>query len=246
MPLTLFEFEDQPWFPATLRNYQTGFIGFLASHTGLYQAVPELLASAHPQCIVDLASGSGEPAVRATESLRKAGVRLLLTDKYPNAAQVRLHKENNGVTYLPESLNLPKDDLPKGEVYTLFNAFHHFTPSEQLALIQKIHSSSGQLHIFEPLRKDWKTLLKVMASTLIGPLLLTPFIRPFTWSRLLWTYVLPVGIFVTFWDGAVSVLRALSEKDIANLQRRSREHGVSLTHEKLETKLAHITYLRVS
>lgn len=246
MPLTLFEFEDQPWFPATLRNYQTGYIGFLAARMGLYQAVPALLASTRPHRIVDLASGSGEPAVTATEKLRSKGVHLLLTDKYPNSEQAKLYKAINGVTYLPTPLDLPSADLPKGDVYTLFNAFHHFNTSDQLALIQKINGSGGELFIFEPLRRNWSTFLKVMVSTLIGPLLLTPFIRPFTWTRILWTYVLPLGIFVTFWDGVVSVLRALSEKDIATLQKQSRDSGANVTYERLETKLAHITYLRVS
>jgi hypothetical protein len=41
----------------------------------------------------------------------------------------------------------------------------------------------------------------------LTPLVFTPFIRPFQWSRLLWTYLLPVIPFVLLFDGMVSCLR---------------------------------------
>ncbi|MEZ5362682.1 MAG: hypothetical protein R2748_10195 [Bryobacterales bacterium] len=43
-------------------------------------------------------------------------------------------------------------------------------------------------------------------------LLMTPFIRPFRWSRLFWTYVIPVLPLAIFWDGVVSYLRAYTRK----------------------------------
>ncbi|NOT61867.1 MAG: class I SAM-dependent methyltransferase, partial [Acidobacteria bacterium] len=44
---------------------------------------------------------------------------------------------------------------------------------------------------------------------------LTPFIRPFRWTRLLWTYLLPVVPLVVVFDGVVSVLRSYT---VAELQ----------------------------
>ena len=39
-------------------------------------------------------------------------------------------------------------------------------------------------------------------------LLVTPLIRPFTLSRILWTYLLPLVPLTCWWDGIVSQLRA--------------------------------------
>ena len=40
--------------------------------------------------------------------------------------------------------------------------------------------------------------------------LFLPFRRPFRWSRLLWTFLLPVIPFVLFFDGLISCLRSYS------------------------------------
>jgi hypothetical protein len=53
-------------------------------------------------------------------------------------------------------------------------------------------------------------MLKVLFMTTAGTLLLTPFIRPFSFRRLLFTYVLPLNIITITYDGIVSVCRSTS------------------------------------
>ncbi|WP_235835859.1 hypothetical protein [Cognatitamlana onchidii] len=57
----LFEFEDQKWFPAFLRNYGSDFLQFLANKTKLYKPVISIIVDALEQSktthIVDLGSG---------------------------------------------------------------------------------------------------------------------------------------------------------------------------------------------
>ena len=51
----------------------------------------------------------------------------------------------------------------------------------------------------------------IVSMLLLTPLavgLATPFIRPFRWSRLFWTYVIPLVPLTCWWDGVVSQLRA--------------------------------------
>jgi len=244
MRLSLFEFEDQPWFPGVLRDYQTGFIGFTANALNLYSEVPGMLKKAGAHRVVDLASGAGQPAVESTEALRKQGGTLLLTDKFPNKEAAEFEAGKDGITYLKRPVDLTKSDLPKGDTYTLFNAFHHFDDDARIDLIGRVHSSGGRLFVFEPLRSNIFTFIRVAAATLIGPLIFTPFIRPFTWSRMLFTYLLPVGIAVTFWDGAVSVIRALSVKDCERLRQRSKTLGIEIEYGTLRTRSGRITYLR--
>ncbi|HWN66477.1 MAG TPA: hypothetical protein VNM90_02495, partial [Haliangium sp.] len=58
--------------------------------------------------------------------------------------------------------------------------------------------------------------LAILPSPLIV-LATTPFIRPFHWSRLLWTYAVPVVPLACLWDGMVSVLRIYSPEELQAL-----------------------------
>jgi len=51
-------------------------------------------------------------------------------------------------------------------------------------------------------------------------LVVTPFIRPFRWSRLLWTYLIPLVPMVTLFDGLVSCLRTYSIEELRDLAAR--------------------------
>ncbi len=53
--------------------------------------------------------------------------------------------------------------------------------------------------------------------TLLGYIFATPFIRPITWSRFIWTYLLPIVPLATCWDGLVSFLRVYSQKELTEL-----------------------------
>ncbi len=47
--------------------------------------------------------------------------------------------------------------------------------------------------------------------------LATPFIRPFRWKRLFWTYVIPLVPFTCWWDGIISQFRAYTPADLERL-----------------------------
>jgi hypothetical protein len=59
-----------------------------------------------------------------------------------------------------------------------------------------------------------------MLLVLLTPLfvwLVTPFMRPFAWRRLLWTYLVPLVPLTCLWDGIVSQLRAYSAPELRAL-----------------------------
>ena len=45
----------------------------------------------------------------------------------------------------------------------------------------------------------------------------TPFLRPFGWARLLWTYPVPLVPLLCLWDGTVSQLRAYHPDELDEL-----------------------------
>ena len=86
----LFEWEDQPWFPAILRDALTAFLSFYLRVSGHGAAlVPKLIETiqrTEATRVVDLCSGGGAPAALVTEELVRRGidVRVHCTDLFPN------------------------------------------------------------------------------------------------------------------------------------------------------------------
>jgi hypothetical protein len=59
--------------------------------------------------------------------------------------------------------------------------------------------------------------IALIALTWFAVLVFVPFIRPFRWSRLLWTYLPPVLPLVGAFDGVVSCLRTYSPAELREL-----------------------------
>src|SRR5689334_7904908 len=84
------------WFPASIRDYLTDFLSFVArlSDTGykpFANCLTRSLALTGDDRLVDLCSGAGAPAVAIAALLRERGrdVRVTLTDLYPNRERLR-------------------------------------------------------------------------------------------------------------------------------------------------------------
>jgi hypothetical protein len=51
----------------------------------------------------------------------------------------------------------------------------------------------------------------------ISVLLVTPFIKPFKFDRIIFTYLIPVFPLITLWDGVVSVLRTYTVQELKQM-----------------------------
>ncbi len=244
MLLRLFEFEDQSWFPDWLRDYQTDYLAFVYELFSLYHPTELMLEREwkNPSgTLVDLCAGAGFSILAATATLRQNNYNILMCDKFPNRKAAARISGMPGVQYLLTPVDLLADALPKAELYTMFNAFHHFNAEEKLLLTGKLNGT--KLVVIEPLQPNLIVFLKVMLITTLGLLLLIPFVRPFSWKSLLLTYVFPIGIFVTFWDGMASVLKAMSRKDMAKFAENAAENGITVRYGILKGTFARLTYL---
>jgi ubiquinone/menaquinone biosynthesis C-methylase UbiE len=208
------ELEDYFWFPSVLRNFQTEFIGFVVDRFKIYDAFIRHLNAMNLSKIsmTDLCSGSGNPAIRI---YRKSNCfsRLKLTDKFPGVLKTNDVK----IQYEMERSDVLEMEFKPGTYYTMFNAFHHFTDEEKIKITRKIQNSGSSASIVEILEPSAFCLLKIVATTTIGCLVLSPFIRPFSLKRLFFTYILPINLITITFDGIVSVLKSRSAKQYANL-----------------------------
>jgi len=223
--LHLFELVDQSWFPATIRDLATNYLHFLEARFALHRpAVPlvaEVLRLTKATHLVDLCSGGAGPMPALLHALAADGLKphLTLTDRFPNVpAFQRMAESSNGqVSFHPEPVDARAVPPELHGLRTMFNAFHHFAPSDALAVLRDAARARQPIGIFEIPDRIWRTLLSLLLLTPIPVAAVTPFIRPFCWRRLLWTYVLPLVPLTCWWDGIVSQLRAYSVTELQQL-----------------------------
>jgi hypothetical protein len=208
------ELEDYSWFPEWLRNFQTDFIGYVADKSGIYCVFTQHLKmlSLPVRPMIDLCSGSGQPAIGIFKK-SNCFEYLLLTDKFPQ--KISIHE--NGILYLQQSRDVKEMEFRDNVYYTMFNAFHHFTDEEKLTIVSEIRKSGSGAFFVEILEPGIFCFLKIVFITLIGSLLLTPFIKPFSFKRFFFTYLIPVNVFTIFVDGIISVFKSRSLNDYRKL-----------------------------
>jgi hypothetical protein len=225
--LHLFEFTDQPWYPQVFRQIQTDYLQFVttrgAGHQNLVPLFKKALGSSRTMEILDLCSGAGGPWMRLSAQLRQAGlpVRVTLTDKFPNPEAITKWAGNTyeGVSYLEEQVDALHIPAHLHGMRTMFEGFHHFRPDEARLILQDACFRRTSIGIFEaslPLPQGPLIFLLSPLMTILGYLFATPFIRPHTWNRFLWTYLLLVPL-ATCWDGWVSFLRVYSPDELLEL-----------------------------
>ena len=211
MRLHLVEIHDLAACPVSLRDALTDFLAFSVNLAGAYDPAGPLLRRAIAQSgarrIVDLCSGAGGPWHRLASEV---GVPVLLTDLYP-------HRDGTGALPLhPEPVDARAVPPALDGFRTIFTAFHHFRPEEARAILADAVKCRQGIGIFEVARRAPREIA-VIALTWLGILLAEPFVRPWRWSRFVWTYLPPVLPLVGTFDGVVSCLRTYTKAELGEL-----------------------------
>src|SRR5450756_2722609 len=218
------EIHEQPWFPSSLRDGITDALQFGFNLLRAYAPIAPLLQSAldstRSRSIVDMCSGGGGPWFDLSRKLQgdPPGLHIWLTDKYPNFRALQNVKaaSENQITFYPGSVEAMKVPGELKGFRTMFTSFHHFSPKEARAILQNAVDASESIGIFEIPRRAPSTIGLVFAFALML-FVCTPWIRPFRWSRLLWTYLVPIIPLVLLFDGVVSCLRTYRPQELREL-----------------------------
>ena len=217
-----FEIIDQPWCPVTMRDGITEYLQFSLEVIRPYAALaPRLMEAARMSGatrFVDLGSGAGGPWRSLLAEVSERGIDplpVLLTDLHPNRAAIErsLAASESGVTYHREPVNLL--DVPESLTgfRTLFSAYHHFTPTEATAILRDAVEKGQGIGILEATSRALLAPFFMLPAPLVV-LLTTPLIRPFSWTRLFWTYVMPAVPFIGLYDGMVSCFRTYTPEEM--------------------------------
>ena len=195
----------------------TEYLATLFQVTGVYRAIlPELrwlLEQSEDKAIVDLCSGSGGPLpalVKELESETSWRVKTTLTDLYPQ------QNDLGSVSYCPQPVDATA--IPQGlqGMRTIFTGFHHFHRESALGILAQAATDRVPIGIFEVTGRRPQHFAAVFLTPITAALL-TPFIRPFSWWRLLFTYLIPVIPIFATWDGIASNFRSYSVSELKKM-----------------------------
>jgi hypothetical protein len=228
------ELEDRSWFPAFLRNHQTEFLAFIAKLFLLYEPIKPLILNKlyAPTAMdwTDTCSGSGGPIV-ALNIPHKT----LLTDLYPpeNGKGLPIF-----IRYHPNPIDI-SHTLPPGKgLITMFNSFHHFDDATKEKILTDTINSGRPFLFTELLQPDTKSFLLVCFSTTLGHWLMVPFMKPFDWKRIFFTYIIPIHTITIFIDGIISVCKARNELYYKNLLYKIKKMDYRVQFHKTKGRFA--------
>ena len=248
-----FEFEDQPWFPEIIRDSMTDYLRFLFRRFNLYKPVmpilKDALASSGSVRILDLCSGSGGAVEMIYADLKgtfSQDIKITLSDLFPSDLTYTYlsGKTRGGISGIitpVDAANVPAE--LKG-FRTIFSGFHHFDKEKAEDVLKNAVGARQGIAIFDGgNRTIWMILLILIAH----PFLLffcTPFFRPFRFSRLLFTYLIPVIPFCTVWDGIISIIRLYSPDELMELAHKTNSEQYTWISGKVRNKFGmSIAYL---
>lgn len=216
-----FEFEDLEWFPQTLRNYVTDYLQFSANALDIYKPIIPILqkgiTAAGNNTIIDIASGGGGGYIKLGGHLAEQNpdLKIMLSDFYPNLDAFKATKAKlpDTIDYIATPVNAMSVPSSWKGLRTQFLSLHHFRPEQARAILQNAVDNKQPIAIFEGQQRNVASIISILFAPLFL-FLFTPFIRPFRFTRLLFTYILPVLPLVVLWDGIISVLRTYTQDEL--------------------------------
>jgi hypothetical protein len=197
--------------------------------------------------VLDLGSGAAGTWLGLQPLLRQAGVDVpvCLSDHNPNleALERARRLSRQAITYHPEPVDATRVPAELSGFRTMFSAFHHLRPDQARAVLQGAVAQGEGIGVFECADRNPLILVLGALTTPVRVLLTAPLIQPFRWSRLFWTYLVPLLPLILAFDVVVSCLRLYSVPELRELAAGLDSYQWDIGTLRGKPALIHITYL---
>lgn len=227
-----FEFNERPETPGFVRDAITDILGMLwrlvRIRNRLGPVFSDFCSRAGCSRVLDLASGSGEPASLLVDGLMRQGntsVSLVLSDLYP-----KLGPMDRVASRFPGRMEVwrsPVDaaDVPdeiECDACTLVGAFHHFPPDLATRILADCVRKRRALFIVDVPRGSVPWFLLLFPIPGVPALLLNPLLsREDRLRKGVFTYLVPAIPVLGAWDTLVSGARFYSEAEYRAMAARA-------------------------
>jgi hypothetical protein len=217
----LFEFMDLPWLPGSLRSTLRDILecGNSRPFRRYYDWVAEEVATTAKQerceLIVELGAGTAPVTRRLAKFFRAGEIILSPCDLNPDVPAFKeLESQFPAMVqpiYTPVDFSQPKN-WDRVTLAFLSATLHHVPSPVRTKVLGALAASGCRVMVFEPLNKNWQSVLFVFAS--LVPALLVPLwflLRPGRLRRFVWCWLVPVAPLLFWWDGWITCLRQWSD-----------------------------------
>lgn len=218
-----FEFTDLQQVPDFIRESIVEVLGDALRRAGFYESATdtflEFVEQSGVQTLLDLGSGSGDPAAALVDACQARGARapkMVITDLYPDeSAMARIAEQYpDHIEYSPTGVDAT--NIPAHLDYdgcSIICAFHHFPPELAQAIISEQVRNNRAIFILEGLPREPLRVLPMIAT--LAP---SYFANPWRAGhdrlrKFLATYPFPAVAALGLWDAVISSLRSYDEKD---------------------------------
>jgi hypothetical protein len=220
------ELHELPGCPSLLRRIATDYLRTVGEVFHAFEPVlpllGALLTAQRTRRIVDLCSGAGGPIVGLAGALEQElgfAPEVVLTDLHPNREAFAWLASQARVPVSFEQRSVDARAVPEGlvGVRTIFDAFHHFRPEQARGILADAAQKRVPLLVVEATERSLPAMLGMLLLVPVLVLVLTPFVRPFSFGRLLLTYVIPLAVPLIVFDGIVSCWRSYTPNELRQL-----------------------------
>lgn len=201
----------------------TDYLQFMSNKLKIYKgAIPILekgLEKSNGSQILDMASGGGGGLLHIAEELEEShpNLKIQLSDLYPNITAFEKTASLSSVfSFVSNPVDATKVPKELKGFRTQFLSLHHLRPPQATKVLQNAVDANAVIGIFETMERGPKNLIGMLLIPLFV-LLATPFVRPLSIGRLIFTYLIPLVPIFALWDGMVSVLRTYSIEEMNGL-----------------------------
>lgn len=253
MRIHLFEFEDLTWFPDFIRQGITDFIRYFLNlmnfYHPVYKIISDVLDITKENQILDLCSGGGGVILQLQKKLSKnhsKDVNIILSDLYPNIDAFKHIQARSGgmIDYISFPVNAASASTEYKCLRTVFSASHHFEPQVLKSVLADAVRNNAPIGIFDCGDKNIITMFGMIFVQPLLSIFITPFIKPFKFSRLIYTYILPLIPLCTIWDGVVTILRLYSPEELLKIAKSVDSENYTWKAGKLRNRVGiNVAYL---
>lgn len=223
--LNCLELHERSWCPVFLRDYLTDFLSFFNIYSGVYAPaalkVLELIQKSKENHLVDICSGNGLYMRRFLKDLNYPQIKITLTDLHPHRNSEFVNITTNGtINYLQKEVSALSAIKELHGIHLMFSAMHHFDEKELSKILQCAIDNEQTVAFFDYSQRKIITELFAVICGVILLLLTSPLIHPFSWKRLLFTYIIPLVPIILITDSIISRLRAYRLSELNDLLQK--------------------------
>lgn len=102
-------------------------------------------------------------------------------------------------------------------LYVSVNNFHHLSVKEAGSVLEKISAKGHPVVILEGNNDSLWQVFGMLVLVPLSVILTAPFVRPFRWSRLLFSWVIPILPLITCVDGFLALFKLYAPADLDEL-----------------------------